>query len=173
MTKLPKFETARLAAYEPDLEFLDEYAAMLENVEFIACYGVYFNHQQAKERLESDIAHFQEKNFAPFYWRDKKSGEFVGRGGLKTCEVEGKKEVELAYAIARKFWGQEIAKEIGDFSLEFARKFGEEFGLKKLVCFTLLQNSQSLRVMEKCGFVYEKDFLYRERPHKLHHLEIV
>jgi len=168
MTKLPKFETARLTAYEPNLEFLDEYAAMLANEEFIACYGVYFNRDQAKERLISDIEHFQEKNFAPFYWRDKKSGEFIGRGGLKTCEVEGQKEVELAYAIARKFWGSGIAKEIGDFSLEFALNFG----LKNLVCFTLLKNFQSLRVMEKCGFVYEKDFLYREKLHKLHRLRI-
>lgn len=168
MKKLPKFETARLSAYHPDLEFLDEYAAMLANEEFIACYGVYFDSKQARERLNSDILHFEEKNFAPFYWRDKNSGEFVGRGGLKTCEVEGKKEIELAYAIDKKFWGQGIAKEIGDFSLDFGRKFG----LKNLVCFTLLKNSQSLRVMQKCGFVYEKDFLYRDRPHKLHRLNL-
>ena len=166
-------QTERLIGHIPTLDFVDEYAAMLANEEFIACYGVYFNREQARERLILDIEHFQEKNFGPFYWRDKKSGEFVGRGGLKTCEVEGKKEVELAYAIARKFWGQEIAKEIGEASIEFAKKFNEKFGLSNLVCFTLLKNSQSLRVMEKCGFVYEKDFIYRERPHKLHRLKIV
>ncbi len=169
MKKLPKFETARLVGFFPSMEFLDEYAAMLANEEFIACYGVYFDRQQAKERLESDMAHFEEKNFAPFYWRDKKTGEFVGRGGLKTCEVEGQKEIELAYAIVRKFWGSEIAKEIGEFSLDFGRKFG----LKKLVCFTLLKNLQSQRVMQKCGFVYEKDFIYRNRWHKLHRLNLV
>jgi RimJ/RimL family protein N-acetyltransferase len=161
-------ESDRLIGYIPTLEFLDEYTEMLANKDFIACYRVYFDRKQAEERLISDINHWQENNFGPFYWRDKNSGEFVGRGGLKFCEVEEKKEIELAYAIGHKFWGQGIAKEIGLFSLEFAKNFG----IKNLVCFTLLQNNQSLRVMQKCGFKFERDFIYRNRPHKLHRLSL-
>jgi len=168
MKKFQKFETARLIGFIPNLEFLDEYAAMLAQQDFINCYGVYFDRQKAEERILADLEKWQKFGFGPWYFRDKNSGEFVGRGGLNICEVEGVREVELAYAIKPNFWGRGVAKEIGEFSLEFAKNLG----LKKLVCFTLPTNSQSLSVMKKCGFVFEKDFIYRDRPHKLHRLTL-
>lgn len=162
------YETQRLIGYLPDIKFLDEYAAMLADKEFIACYGVYFDHKKAEERILTDLQKWQEFGFGPWYFRNKETGEFLGRGGLNICEVEGTQEVEVAYAIKPKFWGQGIAKEIGLFSLEFAK----ELELQKLVCFTLPTNHQSLSVMTKCGFVFEKDFIYRDRPHKLHRLNL-
>ena len=159
-------ETARLIAHLPHLDFLDNYSTMLADAAFINCYGIYFTRQQAEERLLSDINDWQEHGFAPWMWRDKITGEYVGRAGLKICEIEGRKEIELAYAIEKKFWGQGLAHEMGLAAIEF----GKSMGLQNLVCFTLTKNIQSQRVMEKCGFQYERDFLHRDLPHKLYKL---
>lgn len=161
-------ETARLIGYLPDLEFLDDYATMLGNKDFIACYGVHFDREKAKERILADLEKWQKFGFGAWYLFDKESGEFVGRGGLNICEVEGQEAVEVAYAIQTKFWGKGIAKEIALFAIEFAKSLK----IKNLVCFTLPTNKQSLSVMQKCGFVFEKDFIYRDRPHKLHRMNL-
>jgi ribosomal-protein-alanine N-acetyltransferase len=42
--------------------------------------------------------------------------------------------------------------------------------LPQLICFTNSQNHQSLRVMHKLGFHYERDFTYMDILHKLHRL---
>ncbi len=162
------YKTQRLVGYLPDIKFLNEYATMLANKDFIACYGVYFDQEKAKERILSDLEKWQKFGFGALYFCDKKTGEFVGRGGLSICEVEEKQEIEISYAINPKFWGQGIAKEIGLLAIEIAK----ELKIKKLVCFTLTTNHQSLSVMKKCGFKFEKDFIFRDKLHKLHSLNL-
>jgi RimJ/RimL family protein N-acetyltransferase len=44
----------------------------------------------------------------------------------------------------------------------------ERLRLPGLVCFTLETNRASRRVMEKAGFRYERDFVYKDLPHVLY-----
>lgn len=161
-------ETKRLIGSIPCLNDLDEYRAMMQNKQFIDCYGVAFNQEEIYERLMSDINHWEQHGFGMWLWRDNENKEFVGRAGLKYFQLNNKNEIELGYAIRPEYWGKGIAVEMSLMAIELA--FNNLF-LAELICFTRVQNYQSLRVMQKLGFGYEKDFVYLDIPHKLHRLK--
>lgn len=164
----PFLTTVRLNAYIPQLACIDDYYSMLINQEFIDCYGVAYNHEQTCQRVTHDITHWDQYSFGAWMWYCPENFDYVGRAGLNSIEIANIHEIELAYAINPEYWGQNIAVEMGRATIDFAFN---SLNLDNIVCFTLTTNHQSLRVMEKLGFVYEKDFDHRNLPHKLHRLK--
>lgn len=160
-------ETKRLLGSIPTLSDLDEYCCMMQNKQFIDCYGIAFDKEVLYERINSDINHWQQYGFGMWLWRDKENKAFVGRAGLKSFILENKNEVELGYAIKPEYWGQGMAMEMSLMAIELGFN---RLSLPNLICFTRTQNNQSLRVMQKLGFHYEKEFIYLDIPHKLHRL---
>ena len=53
---------------------------------------------------------------------------------------------------------------------EIVRVGFEQIGLPNIICFTMTTNKPSQRVMEKAGFAYERDLMYKEIPHVLYRL---
>jgi RimJ/RimL family protein N-acetyltransferase len=84
----------------------------------------------------------------------RETGERVGRGGLSRAHVDGRRHLELGWALHRRFWGQGYATEIGRTGLAFAF---EELGADEVVSFTEAHNHRSRAVMERLGFGYRKD----------------
>jgi [ribosomal protein S5]-alanine N-acetyltransferase len=73
----------------------------------------------------------------------------------------------LAYALAPEFWGQGLASEIARGIRGLAVT---EIGLSEVVCFTLLTNRDSQRVMQKVGFRFERDGMHADLPHVFYRL---
>jgi RimJ/RimL family protein N-acetyltransferase len=78
------------------------------------------------------------------------SGQMVGRCGLFYSEIEGKKQVELAYLIDRDYWGTGLATEAGRVLVDDGLK-----SFEKIMAVISPQNLASLRVAEKLGFEYQ------------------
>jgi ribosomal-protein-alanine N-acetyltransferase len=103
-----------------------------------------------------------------FSWwsaRDLASGEFIGRGGLRRLNIDGREEVEVGYALRPEFWGRGYATEL---ARESVRVGFAQLKLPELVSFTQPKNVASRRVMEKAGFRYERDFIYANTPQVLY-----
>lgn len=83
-------------------------------------------------------------------------GAFVGRCGLLPWVLEGRREIELAYLIDRRRWGEGLATEAAKGLLRYAR---EQLGLQRLICLIMHGNTASVRVAEKVGMRYERDML--------------
>jgi len=83
----------------------------------------------------------------------KASGHFIGRCGLLPWQIDGVDEVEVAFTIARAFWGQGLATEAALAIREYAF---QQLGLTRLVCLIDAENRASARVAEKMGMVFEK-----------------
>lgn len=82
-----------------------------------------------------------------------KDGDYIfGSGGIFYKEDE--KCFEVGYNIMHKCWNQGYTTEIVKAILEFATK---ELGIKEFVAWHAVENPASGKVLEKCGFVYEKD----------------
>jgi len=158
----------RLKGYIPQLACFNVYKAMFQNPDFIRCYGVELSDEAIRHILERDINYWDKYGFGPYVWFDKNSQEFVGEGGLNHTVVEGDEEIELTYSLSKEFWGHGLATEIGRFAIDYAFNTRK---LDHLVCFTMTTNHQSLRVIEKLGFKYQKDFIYKTLPHKLFRLK--
>ena len=121
--------------------------------------------EQVRELVApSDGAHWARHGFGYWLWREKATGACVGRGGLHRTHVGGRDEVEVGWAVMPDRWGEGFATELGRAS---ARVAFERLELLDVVAFTLLDNHASRRVMEKLGFVYERDVLHAGLPHVL------
>lgn len=83
----------------------------------------------------------------------KENGKFIGRCGLLPWTIDGQDEVEVAYTIARDYWGRGLATEIARGIVQYA--FGT-LGLTRLICLPEPGNIGSQKVAEKIGMRLEK-----------------
>jgi RimJ/RimL family protein N-acetyltransferase len=83
----------------------------------------------------------------------KATGKFIGRCGLLPWIIEGRQEVEVAYTIAREYWGQGLGTEAAQAILQYGF---EKLNLLRLICLIDPQNIASQKVAEKIGMTLEK-----------------
>jgi ribosomal-protein-alanine N-acetyltransferase len=119
---------------------------------------------ESRAWIERNIHHSEEPGLGIFVFRDRKSGEFVGRGALRRIEIGGSEEVEVGYALVPRRWGQGLATEMAAGLVCYA----ERAGLADLVAYTEPTNAASRRVMEKVGFAYERDVPHHGRAQVLY-----
>jgi ribosomal-protein-alanine N-acetyltransferase len=84
----------------------------------------------------------------------KETGQFLGRCGLLPWTIDGVFEIEIAYMIDQRFWGQglgtEAARGIRDYAFD-------KLGLPRLVCLIDEENIASIKVAEKIGMAFEEE----------------
>ena len=127
--------------------------------------GKPLSEEATREHIRQTVEHWQQHGFGLWAFRRKTDGQFIGRGGLKIYQIEGKDVIGLAYAVLPDVWNQGFATGMGHASLEVG--FGR-LGFTEIASWTLPTNLASQRVMEKLGFRYERDFEFAGLGHRLY-----
>lgn len=83
----------------------------------------------------------------------KETGQFIGRCGLLPWTIEGRQEVEVAYLLAKAYWGQGLGTEVAQAIVQYAF---ETLHLSRLVCTVSPGNTASAKVAEKIEMTLEK-----------------
>jgi ribosomal-protein-alanine N-acetyltransferase len=125
-----------------------------------------FSKAHTRQALRSWKKHWDDHGFGVWLFH-KIDGEFVGYAGAMHASIDGKPEVEVLYALRSDFWGNHFATEMARAVVHFAF---ERLRLTQLVAYTLPTNVGSRRVMESCGFEYEKETVHAGLPHVLYRL---
>jgi RimJ/RimL family protein N-acetyltransferase len=123
--------------------------------------------EATRESVQQAVDHWQRHGFGLWVFRRRSDCQFIGRGGLKTYQIDGKDLIGLAYAIMSDFWNQGFATEMAQASLEIG--FGR-LGFPSIFSWTLPVNLASQRVMEKLGFRYKRDFEFAGLRHRFYRL---
>ena len=188
MSCVLEIETTRLVGQCPRAEHFELLRQLLQNSQVMATLGDIPSNGEVQEFLASYLAHWDRYGFGRWLWhtkplspggRGKGEGDevlsgakseirFVGRAGLNTVEIDGQSEVEIGYALLPEFWNQGFATEMTQAIIRVAFQEGD---LAELVCFTLPTNVASRRVMEKAGFIFERNFIWKNLPHVLYRLK--
>ena len=95
----------------------------------------------------------------------KGTGRLIGRCGLLPWTIEGQEEVEVAYTIARDFWGQGLATEAAQ---GIVRHAFERLNITRLICVIEPENIASMKVAEKIGMTFEKAMVDELGPYHLY-----
>ncbi|BBD57529.1 putative acetyltransferase [Nostoc sp. HK-01] len=169
MQLIENFATNRLLAERLQFQHLNELNWMHQNQQVMATLGGVRSDEATRLFIFNNLHHWQRYGFGLWVFRDKVNHQFVGRAGLRHTDVEGNNEVELAYALMAKFWGQGLATEMGEKILQVGF---EILKLREVVCFTLTTNKSSQRVMEKLGFKHERELIYANLPHLFYRLKV-
>ena len=99
----------------------------------------------------------------------KADDRFIGRCGLLPWTIGQHAEVEVAYLLAKEYWGQGLATEAARALVGYGV---ERLHLSRLICLILPGNQASLRVAASIGMTFEKELqdehgsllLYSMRP---------
>lgn len=113
------------------------------------------SYEEIKKRIHGVVhGDYEKYGFGRFAVIYKDTNEFVGFSGLKYLSEYD--EVDIGYRFNQKYWGKGIATESAHASLEFGF---QKLKLEKIVGYAMPENMASVRVMEKLGFEFEKDYL--------------
>ena len=108
------------------------------------------NVEQARQILiDHPIADYRKYGFGRGACILKSTGEKIGFAGLKYLEELG--EVDVAYRLLPKYWGQEFATEAALASVRFGFA---DLDLKRIIGLVMPANVASVRVLEKTGLRY-------------------
>jgi ribosomal-protein-alanine N-acetyltransferase len=161
------FATKRLIGSRLSIADLETLYAMHRDPAVMATLGGVRSPARTRAFLGKNLRHWEQYGFGLWTFRGKADGRFVGRGGLRHVTLQGRPEVEIAYALMPSFWGKGLATEIAMATVDL----GVRLGLPSLVAFALSDNRGSRRIMEKLGFHYERDIVSTGVPHVLYRRE--
>ncbi|MDX8046673.1 GNAT family N-acetyltransferase [Gracilibacillus sp. S3-1-1] len=82
---------------------------------------------------------------------DKERNIPIGHAGLVPQTINGRKEIEVGYWIARKYWGNGYATEAATALVEFVR---ERFRYNKLIALIQPGNTASIQVAKNAGMYF-------------------
>jgi RimJ/RimL family protein N-acetyltransferase len=142
----------------------EDFFAMHQDEKVMATLGGVRSEAETRDYLRQNLQHWLEHGFGLWVLRDPHAGHFLGRAGLRHVVLNGRPEIELAYALRADQWQKGLATEIAEACVQ--KGFGE-LQLDDLVCFALKGNQASRRVMEKVGFRKEADLVRGGHPHIL------
>ncbi len=165
MTAADRFETARLRAERLGPADLAALYQMHRDPLVMATLGGVRSDEETRKYLRVNMEHWARHGFGVWMLRTLVDGIFVGRCAIRHLEVEGRDELELAWALVPERWGQGYATEAARAMVELART---RLGLGDLVALTLPDNLASRRVMERVGGVHERDVVHAELQHVLY-----
>src|SRR5438309_8129816 len=106
--------------------------------------------EQARQILiDHPMADYRKYGFGRGACILKNTGEQIGFAGLKYLEELG--EVDVAYRLLPKYWGQGLATEAALASVRFGFA---DLDLKRIIGLVMPENKASVRVLEKTGLRY-------------------
>lgn len=89
----------------------------------------------------------------------KETGAYVGHAGLLPQEVEGRREVEIAYWFLRSHWNRGLATEAAC----ACRDYGlHDLHRRRLISLIVRENAASRRVAEKVGMRLEREAIWKD-----------
>jgi RimJ/RimL family protein N-acetyltransferase len=111
---------------------------------------------ETKEELEWHLhGHPRHPELGLWATVERSSGRLLGRCGLLPWMIDDAPEVELAFLIDKARWGEGFATEA---ALAICRHAREQLHLQRLICLVMHGNTASVRVAEKVGMVYEREY---------------
>ena len=112
------------------------------------------SYAEAREELEWHMnGHPKNPDLGLWATIHKETGRFIGRCGLLPWTIEQREEVEVAYLLARAYWGQGLGSEAAQGIVHYAF---EKLHFARLVCMIDPGNLASMKVAEKIGMTLEK-----------------
>ena len=164
MDHVETFTTARTTATRISESDFDDLFRLNQDREVAKTMAGTRSEAETREFMRNDIEHWERHGYGFWIFRDRVNGRFIGRAGLRQVEIDGAREIEIAYAVMPEFWRRGFATEMARAILDVAATLE----IRDVVVFTLPTNLGSRAVMEKVGFRYERDIRWANLPHVLY-----
>ena len=113
---------------------------------------------QTAHFLERILDYYRQYHFSLYALIEKETQQLIGFCGLLPWKWQGKKEIELGYRLAKKYWGKGLATEAATAVIAHA---WQKLAIPQIFCIIEPENKRSIRVARKLGMIYlTKDVFY-------------
>lgn len=120
------------------------------------------NREGIKSYLENRILQsYQQHGWGLYALMNKNDNELVGFCGLLAQIVDDQSHSEVAFRFAKKYWGQGFATEAATAVKNYAHT---TLAIDELISIVHLDNTASIRVIEKVGMNFWKQTTFRDKP---------
>ncbi len=170
MSELPLIETERLAMRRLTPADLDALAPIYRDPDVRRYFpeGT-LTYEQTKDELEWIIdVYYGKYGFGLWATILKETDEFIGRCGLLPWTIDGRSEVEVAYLLAKRYWGQGLGTEAARAVLAYGF---DELELPRLISLIDPANVASANVAVKLGMTLEREALIDGLPTLVYSVE--
>ncbi len=155
-------ETERLylREYEDgDFDKLAEIYLDEDVMRYIGKGGAVTLNQKDKEIILKHLSKsYKEWGFGIWSLIEKESNSFIGNCGFN--KLKNSDEIEIAYLLAKNYWGKGYATEISKAALEYGIN---KLNLKRVVALAYPENAASINVIKKLGMKSEGEIDYLEK----------
>jgi [ribosomal protein S5]-alanine N-acetyltransferase len=126
-----------------------------------------FSAEKILRRIEMSLSTYDTSGFGKFAVVLKETGKLIGDCGITIVEADDVNENNLGYIIQHEFhgkgYGTEAAKACVSYALDVLQ-------LKRLTANMAAVNKASIKVAEKSGMAFEKEFLDKKNRNLLTYL---
>ena len=123
-------------------------------------------YEETREELEWFLnGHPEHSELGLWATIHKETDRFVGRCGLLPWTIDQRPEVEVAYLLAKQYWGQGLGTEAAQGIVDYAV---EKLNLSRLICMITPGNQASANVARKIGMTLEKEMQDEQGPFLLY-----
>ena len=153
-------ETPRLILRYFTLDDLDDLAPILADpqVMYFSARGVQ-TREQTRKFINWMLSSYQEEGFGLYAVIYKKNYQLIGFCGLIVWIFKQRREVEIGYRLATKYWGKGLGTEAAIAVRDYA---WNQLDLNRLICIIQPENNRSIRVAEKLGMKYEQNTVFMD-----------
>jgi RimJ/RimL family protein N-acetyltransferase len=95
----------------------------------------------------------------------KETSAFIGRCGLLPWTIDGQAEVEVAYLLAKEYWGRGLGTEAARAIAEYGF---EQLQLSRLICLIDQDNQASIQVAQNIGMTFEREGRDEKGPYLIY-----
>ncbi len=122
---------------------------------------------RSRRALRAALEHWRAHGFGCWMLRERASGRWIGRAGLRRSRLGGREETELYYALLPDAQGRGLAREAAGALVDVVLR---DLGLASVAAVTLPRNHASRRVLRAAGLVPGGTVRHAGLPHVLYRL---
>ena len=155
-------ETPRLFLRHFTLDDIDALAEILCDHDNMRFFATRFERKDPEDRIQKNLRRYAEDGIGQWALLLKPDNQFAGYCGLVRQEIDGIREIEVGYALARHAQGQGIATEAARACMNYGfTTLGED----RIISLIRPENIPSRRVAERNGMAVEKETEFVGLPH--------
>ena len=168
MRSVPSLDTPRLRLRQFIESDFNDYASLCADAEVMRYVGDHgpLTREDAWRQFAMLVGHWELRGYGMWAVEELANGAFVGRVGLHYSE--GWPEHELAWALARPYWGRGYALEAATAALRTAF---DTLGWSRAVSLIAPLNLRSIRLAERLGEHFERNLVARGHEVSLYAVE--
>ncbi|MGL5380468.1 GNAT family N-acetyltransferase [Clostridium sp.] len=158
--------TERLILSKITKEDRDGLYKFLGDIEVLYAWGHTYSYDEVLDWINTNNKRFEEYDMGYYLVKTKDTNEAIGVCGTLVEEVDGKREVELAYIFNKNYWGKGYAVEASKACVKYCF---DNFDVDEIVAQIKFDNNSSMKVVERCGFKRDGEFIKHYRGEDILH----